>query len=64
MQSDYYQIPTEDKEALKHAETKIREDLKNSNEQENIVENESQKENNLNGMKLNRSRVTRNCCGR
>ena len=46
IQSDYYQIPTEDKEALKHAETKIREDLKNSNEQENIVENESQKENN------------------
>ena len=49
IQSDYYQIPTEDKEALKHAETKIREDLKNSNEQENIVENESQKENNSNG---------------
>ena len=31
IQSDYYQIPTEDKEKLKHAEEKIREDLKNSN---------------------------------
>jgi len=31
IQSDYYQIPTEDKEKLKHAEEKIREDLKNKN---------------------------------
>ena len=28
IQSDYYQIPTEDKEVLKKAEEKIREDLK------------------------------------
>ena len=31
IQSDYYQIPTEDKEKLQIAEEKIREDLKNSN---------------------------------
>ena len=31
IQSDYYQIPTEDKERLKEAEEKIREDLKNKN---------------------------------
>ena len=31
IQSDYYQIPTEDKEKLKEAEEKIREDLKNTN---------------------------------
>ncbi len=32
IQSDYYEIPTEDKEELKKAEEKIREDLKKSNE--------------------------------
>ena len=32
IQSDYYEIPTEDKEKLKKAEEKIREDLKESNE--------------------------------
>ena len=31
IQSDYYQIPTEDKEKLKEVEEKIREDLKNKN---------------------------------
>ena len=31
IQSDYYQIPTEDKDRLKEAEEKIREDLKNEN---------------------------------
>ena len=31
IQSDYYQIPSEDKEKLKVAEEKIREDLKNEN---------------------------------
>jgi len=31
VQSDYYQIPTEDKEKLQEAEEKIREDLKNKN---------------------------------
>ena len=32
IQSDYYEIPTEDKEELKKAEEKIREDLKEKNE--------------------------------
>ncbi|MDA9624336.1 Rne/Rng family ribonuclease [Pelagibacteraceae bacterium] len=32
IQSDYYQIPTEDKEKLREAEEKIREDLKNTNQ--------------------------------
>ena len=31
IQSDYYQIPTDDKEKLQEAEEKIREDLKNKN---------------------------------
>jgi ribonuclease E len=31
IQSDYYQIPTEDKERLQETEEKIREDLKNKN---------------------------------
>ncbi len=45
IQSDYYQIPTEDKEAIKNAETKIREDLKKSNEDESSISSEnSQKE--------------------
>ena len=35
IQSDYYEIPTEDKEELKKAEEKIREDLKEENENEN-----------------------------
>jgi len=34
VQSDYYQIPTEDKEKLQEVEEKIREDLKNSNPEE------------------------------
>jgi len=34
IQSDYYQIPTEDKERLQEAEEKIREDLKNKNVEE------------------------------
>jgi len=34
IQSDYYQIPTEDKEKLQEAEEKIREDLKNKNIEE------------------------------
>ena len=35
IQSDYYQIPTEDKDKLQAAEEKIREDLKNTNTEEN-----------------------------
>ena len=34
IQSDYYQIPSADKEKLKNAEEKIREDLKNTNIEE------------------------------
>ncbi len=34
IQSDYYQIPSEDKEKLKNLEEKIREDLKNTNIEE------------------------------
>ena len=34
IQSDYYQIPTEDKDKLQEAEEKIREDLKNTNSDE------------------------------
>jgi len=34
IQSDYYQIPTDDKEKLQEAEEKIREDLKNKNLEE------------------------------
>ena len=40
VQSDYYQIPTEDKDKLKEAEEKIREDLKNTNPEElNNIDN-------------------------
>ena len=55
IQSDYYQIPTEDKDKLKEAEEKIREDLKNNNlnelnnEDKNLDKNnndEKQEENN------------------
>jgi ribonuclease E len=44
IQSDYYQIPTEDKEKLQQAEEKIREDLKNKNldELNNEINSESE----------------------
>ena len=48
IQSDYYQIPSEDKEKLKVAEEKIREDLKNENiesTQENTHQNLSEEQN-------------------
>ncbi len=56
IQSDYYQIPSADKEKLKNAEEKIREDLKNTNLEEinnqeatNIVEkNETTEDQNKN----------------
>ncbi len=45
IQSDYYQIPTEDKEKLQEVEEKIREDLKNKNldelNNENSLENDT-----------------------
>ena len=43
IQSDYYQIPTDDKEKLQEAEEKIREDLKNDNLDE--INNETKSEN-------------------
>ena len=60
IQSDYYQMPTEDKEKLKEAEEKIREELKNTNtddinngDQNGDVKNKenSEEQNNLNGNK-------------
>ena len=58
IQSDYYQIPTEDKERLQEAEEKIREELKNIKSNDTIgnekslenekSENEATQENNLN----------------
>ena len=45
IQSDYYQIPTEDKDELKKAEEKIREDLKEKTESSEI-DNKSVEENN------------------
>ena len=49
IQSDYYQIPTEDKEVLKKAEEKIREDLKEeSQDTEAKVKNTSEEEINVN----------------
>ena len=49
IQSDYYQIPTEDKEVLKKAEEKIREDLKEeSQDTEAKIKNTSEEEMNVN----------------
>ena len=51
IQSDYYQIPSEDKERLRIAEEQIREELKNKNiniSQENSASGESTEENNGN----------------
>ena len=46
IQSDYYQIPSEDKEKIKIAEEKIREDLKNKALE--ISQESNQDENNSN----------------
>ena len=48
IQSDYYQIPTEDKEKLQEVEEKIREDLKNKNVEElgSVLKAESETVNN------------------
>ena len=43
VQSDYYQIPSEDKEKIRNAEEKIREDLKNKNVED--LSNEKSPEN-------------------
>ena len=49
IQSDYYQIPTEDKEELKKAEEKIREDLKEESQDTEVkTKNNSEEEQNTN----------------
>ncbi len=49
IQSDYYQIPTEDKEVLKKAEEKIREDLKEESQDTDAkIKNTSEEEININ----------------
>ena len=53
IQSDYYQIPTEDKEKLREAEEKIREDLKNTNHSDignGMSEDDDNKKNNENNL--------------
>ncbi len=45
IQSDYYQIPTEDKKHLKQAEEKIREDLKEDTENSENITNSDLKDN-------------------
>ena len=56
IQSDYYQIPTEDKEKLQQAEEKIREDLKNTNQEEiNNSENAEESQEKIND-KVNHSK--------
>ena len=59
IQSDYYEIPTEDKEELKRAEEKIREDLKESNENKDgdTVEDPALNSNNDNNSELKPSDV-------
>ena len=49
IQSDYYQIPSEDKEKIKIAEEKIREDLKNKNIESSQENSNNEENNNLNG---------------
>ena len=50
IQSDYYQIPVEDKEQLQRAEEKIREDLKEESKDKEIKTGEGSEESqNLNG---------------
>ena len=49
IQSDYYQIPTEDKEELKKAEEKIREDLKEESQDTEVkTKNNPEEEQNIN----------------
>ena len=61
IQSDYYQIPSEDKEKIKIAEEKIREELKDKNEDinqdnlqsENLSENKEEQTQNTNSLNSN-----------
>ena len=52
IQSDYYQVPSEDKERIKEAEEKIREELKNKTE--DTQENNSQEISSENANELNK----------
>ena len=49
IQSDYYQLPSEDKEKIREVEKKIREELKEKTTEDNqdnsVIENQSEKEN-------------------
>ncbi len=53
IQSDYYQIPTADKEKLKEVEEKIREDLKNDNTSSEDINTSSEKNDEMNGGQKN-----------
>ncbi len=59
IQSDYYQIPSEDKEKIKIAEEKIREDLKNKTEEIN-QENSSEEIENENNQKVKEENLENN----
>ena len=59
IQSDYYQIPSEDKEKIKIAEEKIREDLKNKTEEIN-QENSSEEIEIENNQKLKQENLENN----
>ncbi len=59
IQSDYYQIPSEDKEKIKIAEEKIREDLKNKTEEIN-QENSSEEIETENNQKLKQENLENN----
>tara|TARA_B100001248_G_scaffold253421_1_gene230668 strand:+ start:10868 stop:12694 length:1827 start_codon:yes stop_codon:yes gene_type:complete len=59
IQSDYYQIPSEDKEKIKIAEEKIREDLKNKTEEIN-QENSSDEIETENNQKLKEENLENN----
>ena len=62
IQSDYYQIPSEDKEKLKNVEEKIREDLKNSNLEEiNNTQELTNGEKNENPEEQNKNSNNTNC---
>ncbi len=62
IQSDYYQIPTEDKEKLQEAEEKIREDLKNKTLDDLNTENQGTngKSTETNNANLNNNDVSEN----
>ncbi len=66
IQSDYYQIPTDDKEKLQEAEEKIREDLKNktldelNNSEQKSNKEEKTSEENVNRLEANKEEVNEN----